>query len=229
MPLLLLTACSDGVGRRAALTESPLPATPTAAPTPTPSPTPTGEVTVDHAGTLRGDVDGDGRDDVVTIVEDGPRDDPTWRFGVRAALTSLGTRTAWAAEGAGGNDGQELTGLHDVDGDGRAEISVLLGTSASAGLYALVSVVGDRLVLVDNADLWAGRAEGLRGWGCADNRVYTTDARRDRGTITYYRLAEGRLAKTSSETVRWPAGSTPPEPFGDGVDCGEIRTHAQAS
>lgn len=222
LSLLLLTACSDGVAPHTALTESPVPVTTTASPVPSPT-----ELTVDYAGRLRGDVDGDGNDDVVTIVENGPRDGADWQFGVRAALSSLGTRTAW--EAAGGNDAQELTGLHDVNGDGRAEISVLLGTTASAGIYGLATLAGDELVLVVDDALWAGRAEGLRGWGCAHGRLYSTDARRDHGTIAYYELTGGRLVHERTETVRWRAGSAPPEPFGDGIGCGDIGTHAQAS
>jgi hypothetical protein len=188
----LVTGFSDGVAPRGL--------------EPAPSPSPTG-------GTA-GDVDGDGRPDTATVVESGPRGDPDWRFGVRVAMTTAGPRTAWATPGAGGNDGQSVEGYADVNADGRAEVVVQVGTTASAGLSQLVTLAGDRLVLVETYDLWAGLVEGGEGgWGCADGQLYTVVAGETGGTVTWFRLDGDRLVETGREEKEWAAGATRPSPF----------------
>jgi hypothetical protein len=92
------------------------------------------------------DVDGDGHADRAAVVESGPREAPDWRFGVRVTMSTLGEQTAWQDEGAGFNDGQELLGITDVNGDGHGEVVVQVGTSASERYVGIAEVVGDRLV-----------------------------------------------------------------------------------
>lgn len=210
---LLLVACADDVSPRGAPTTQPVTTPPATA-------EPSEYVRPER---VRADVDGDGTPDTATLVSEGVQADDTWRFGVRVVLSARGTRTAWEDYGVGGNDGQDLIGAGDVDGDGRAEVGVAVGTTVSATISELVTLAGDRLVLLRAPELWTGQQDGLRGWGCADGLLYVTVARRAEGTVTYYRLADGRFARVRAETVRWRAGETPPAPFGDRVDCGTMR------
>ena len=217
---LLLVACADEVPPRGA---PPAPTTPPVTTPPVTTPPATPDDDEADPGRVRADVDGDGTPDTASLVEEGVKADDTWRFGVRVVLSSLGARTAWEDHGVGANDGQSLIGAADVDGDGRSEVGVTAGTTASAAISELVTFAGDRLVLLRAPELWTGQQDGLRGWGCADGLLYVTVARRAEGTVTYYRLAGGRFARVRAETVRWRAGETPPAPFGDRVDCGTMR------
>jgi hypothetical protein len=169
------------------------------------------------------DVDGDGRPEPVTMVESGPRGDPGWRYGVRAEMTTAGAQTAWAPAGSGGNPGRALAGSADVNADGRYEVAVRVGRTGAATLHALVTFDGSRLVLLD-LDLWTGRVnDEVNGWYCADGLLHTTEAGEREGARLTRRLAGDRFEfVVPRRTRQWPAGTTPPPPFGATLNCGDI-------
>ena len=200
---LLLAGCSTGY-RRAA------PATATATATAGPA------VTASPAGPASVDVDGDGRPDPVTIVEDGPRTSPAWRWGVRVALSSRGPRTLWS--GCCAMDGQELGPAGDVDGDGRAEVSGSDGATATTRGWFLATLSGDRLVRVTGPALATGLGEGGRevSWSCVPGGIVMTSVvfQGTAGTRTYYRLDGTRLVRVRTVHDRWGGGVARPPEYG---------------
>ncbi|HVF06025.1 MAG TPA: hypothetical protein VNA20_14385 [Frankiaceae bacterium] len=177
---------------------------------------------------LVADVDGDGAPDRVALVESGDRAADTWRFGVRVLLATGAERVAWYPPGEGFNDAQEVAGSADVDGDGAAEVAVLLGTTVSARHYGLVTLAGDRLTVVPGT-LQAERVPGrTRSWGCRDGRVHRLTVHREgdrfRGALRYYRLTAGRLVADGTATRTWSATRRPPPGYGGraAVRCGSV-------
>ena len=182
-------------------------------------------------GVRRGDVDGDGRADRVWIVRDRVRTayGREQRFGVRAVLSSVGTRTYWHPPGDGSNDWQSVVGFADVNGDGRQEVGVALGTSVASGYYELVTFAGGRLVGLRGSFHEAGLSDGEHGWGCAGGRVYDSVFRRTgatyRGTVRWSRMAGTRLVREETRTDTWRRGERRPREYGARIRCGRISRH----
>src|SRR4051812_10069144 len=145
---VLLAACSPGVApRRAGPAATTPPATspaPSPAPTPSASPTPrarTGPARVE--ATARGDVDGDGRTDFADLLQQARTGDlDTRRFGLRVRLATRRVLTYWYRWGYAGNEGQELAGIADVDGDGRGDVVLSPGASAIARSWVVWRLLG---------------------------------------------------------------------------------------
>lgn len=189
--------------------------------TPTASPAP---VAARH-----GDVDGDGRVDRVTLVEDGDRAAATWRWGVEAVLTSGRTVTAWRPEGAEANESQDVAGVFDVDRDGRAEVVVRAGATASSTGYLLLTLLGTDLRWVEGADgepffleIGGDPNVAMHLWGCADLddspgwEVFTLS-----NTLDGHRRAEERVVHALRH-ARLVELRTESGPFA-GDDVGGIR------
>jgi hypothetical protein len=227
---LLMTAlagCSGG-GRAAppATAASTPAASPATTPPTTPTPTPTPGPVVAAGDPVSGDVDGDGRPDVVRLVTDSaPQDSPAWRFGVRVSMTRLGTQTVWYGYGEDANEAQQLGRVADVDRDGDGEVLLSPGGSAYGRGWDLLAVVAGRLVRVTGATLTTEqRPDGLSGWGCARELVYAAVARLDggtyRGTRDYYRLHGATLVRVERHTDTWWQGRTArPEYAADATGC----------
>jgi hypothetical protein len=193
--LAAVAACSPG--HRAAAPTTPAPTTaPTTAPAPTIAP----------PAEPAGDVDGDGRLDAVTIVESGGRESAAWRWGVRVALSRLGTQTVWRACCA--MDGQELGAVADLDGDGRAEVAASDGATATERGWFLLTLREGRLVVVRGPELSSGVT---RSWSCAEPGLVVTAAafQGTTGTRTYYRLSGGALVRTRVVHDRWTTARPP--------------------
>lgn len=198
--LVAVAACSPG--HRTAAPTTPAPATTEPMKAPAPSTAPPAEPS--------GDVDGDGRVDVVTIVESGSRESGGWRWGVRVALSRLGTQTVWRACCA--MDGQEIGAVADIDGDGRAEVAASDGATATARGWFLLTLRAGRLVVVRGPDLSSGLHDGAeRGWSCAEPGLVVTAAafQGTTGTRTYYRLSGGALVRTRVVHDRWTTTRPP--------------------
>jgi hypothetical protein len=197
--LVAVAACSPGhrAGAPAGLT-TPAPTAPTT-PAPTTAPAPAAA-----SPAPSGDVDGDGRPDAVTIVENGSRESDGWRWGVRVALSRLGTQTVWRACCA--MAGQEIGAVADVDGDGRAEVAASDGATATGRGWFLLTLRDRRLEAVRGPALWSGlRDDAESGWSCAEPGLVVTAAafHGTTGTRTYYRLSGGALVRTRVVHDRW--------------------------
>jgi hypothetical protein len=193
----------------------------------------------DVSGPAYGDVDGDREYDRIVLVEQGQRSMPNWRWGVRVESKSTGNQIAWRPEGELSNEGQRIAGVVDLDLDGRAEVVVNAGSSATSTGYLTLTVVGTKLVWLhlqgetDSYYLEAGEIAGTRGWGCADGRsdfpgreVYvvevTADGDRRLGTRTYYSLLHGALVKRGSTQASWGENESPPSGYEAGARCDSI-------
>jgi hypothetical protein len=206
---------------------------PTSPPVPQPSPSfPAGDP-------VTGDVDGNGIADTVRVVEStADRESPDWRWGVRVDFVGGpygGTSAfAWRPEGESGNEGQTITGLVDVDGNGAEDIVVSPGTTAYSIFDDVVTLVLGKLrfVTMPGGDLWSAEtgaeaAWPARGFDCVvvdeHPALATIDTTTRDGTVVAhretFRVADGRATSLGTETLRWPEGSPPPPGWTTG-SCG---------
>ncbi|HEU0130500.1 MAG TPA: hypothetical protein VFQ85_05855 [Mycobacteriales bacterium] len=249
-----LAACRPA-GPTAAPSSAPAPATTTATVTPTATattppvtlapaspPPPRADTPIGFGRTVTGDVDGDGRADSVRLVHNQyPQADRRWRWGVVAVLARGGPRYLWRQPGADSNEAQWLTGVTDMNGDGRAEIVASPGGWAQGSFHDVVVLTGGRLVRATAS----GRLVVFEtnkpdaapvGFGCAESvasspgrEVYRVQAVSEDGGRTYrltredYRLTGATLALVRTRTARWTAGTAKPAGFPAGLHCGSLR------
>ena len=180
-------------------------------------------VTAVHAlvrsGARDGDVDGDGRVDAVSFPALG-----TLR--IRYAAGSTDTVRFEAS----GQPGVKLLGIVDADRDGRAEVFVRTGGSASADFATVFRYVNGRLRLVtlDGSQARLGSGGSVRhaeSWGCGSpgKVIFRWSGESDdgvvyRGTVHSYGFQGTALRLTGSG----PLTVTPDQPAPTG--CGSVRT-----
>lgn len=233
--LLLAGAACGGNDPGPAASSAP----PTTAPVTTPAPTTTTSATAPPADATTGDMDGDRKPDRATIVESGTdRTASTWRWGLRVALTGGGSKTLWNDYGAESNEGQSITGFADLDEDGRLEVVVQPGSTATSAFQVFATLVDGELVWVtlggERFDVEESDSPELRGFGCAEvasgsagrelvvvTVAETADGRK--GTRVAYTLRRGALTRVGRDTATWAAAETPPPGYvidrcGLGVD-----------
>lgn len=179
--------------------------------------------------TARGDVDGDGRTDSADLLQQTRTGDlDTRRFGLRVRLATRRALTYWYRWGYAENEGQELAGIADVDGDGRGDVVLSPGASAIARSWVVWRLLGGRLVALRGADLVAGVYES---WGCTrdpQRRVWvaTSEPKGERdatGRVTYYRVSGTTLVRTARGPEQtWRVGGRAPAIFERGIDCGGL-------
>jgi hypothetical protein len=241
----LLTACHHAAPVAAPTTTAAAPTTPPPATlTPaTPSPTAAAPAPVGFGRTVTGDVDGDGRADSVRLVHNQyEQADPRWQWGVVAVLAHGGPVYLWNPPRADSNEAQWLTGVTDMNADGRAEIVVSPGGTAFSDFHDVVVYAGGRLVYATAPGPRRTFFETSRppaapaGFGCAETvasssgrEVYGVAARADADGRTYtltrtdYRLRDATFTVLRTRTARWTTGAPAPAGFGYGVRCGSLR------
>ncbi|HWL37893.1 MAG TPA: VCBS repeat-containing protein [Frankiaceae bacterium] len=233
--LLLASAACGGNDPTPAASSAP----PTTAPATTPAPTTTTSATAPPADATAGDMDGDRKPDTVTIVESGKdRTASTWRWGLRVALTGGGTKTLWNDYGVESQEGQSVTGFADLDEDGRLEVVVQAGSTATSAGQVIATLVDGELVWLtlrgERFTVEESEVPEERGFGCADvvpgspGRelvVITIDetATEHQGAREAYALRRGELTRVGRDTATWAAAETPPTGYvldrcGLGVD-----------
>jgi hypothetical protein len=164
------------------------------------------------------DVDGDGRQDTVTIPAPG-----TLRVRYGTGRVDTVSFDADAADG-------RLQGITDADRDGRDEVFVHVGTGAYTDQTSVFRYVDGRLRLVtlDGRQAWlVSGASVVHGnsWGCRPPAApieqwsgTSTDGTVYRGTLNSYRFSGAVLVQVASRPLTVD-GHTPP-PSG----CSEMRT-----
>ena len=172
------------------------------------------------------DVDGDGRNDVVRVVQDGiVNGAPAWGIEVRLAGT-----TASALWECCENDSIELGPIADLDGDGDLEISVSLGSTATSREWELLVLTRDResLETADGRVPFTGLTEnGLESWGCAERGgVVVTriplgpgGEPGTSGTREYFRLEGTSLVQTGEVNDTWGNGTPRPAEYDTAFWC----------
>ena len=230
LALTLLAGCSSSPADRASVqsTQPPVapssppgPAAATTAPGVQASPTPGVSLAprVRRIPALDGDVDGDGRPDVVRLAGSN----------VTVVLSGSG-RLVSAPTGADGPPTR--AGAVDVDRDGRSEIVLLVGHGASTASYALFRYDGRILARVDRASgplvlLVGGTVTHGDGFSCATNgrlvlrQATSTDGQAFHVTSTVLRLA-GAHAVVVSRSGYDGRQDDPRVRRAYAVDCGSV-------
>jgi len=195
--------------------------TPTTSASPTPAP-------VDER---HGDVDGDGVTDEASIVYEMS---PAQRWGIEVDLGPGAFVELW---GPGPSGHQDIAGVVDVNGDGRAEVIVETRFRTE---YIVATLVGRHLEWVhlpDGEPLRLRSADGSprRGWGCAEEdgrsegtELYTVEVTangpRHVGQRTVYSLDVSVAVELSALQDSWSPSIEPvPPAFLPGVVCGTFR------
>jgi hypothetical protein len=207
LTLLALVACSPGYQQARQAPPSSPAITVEATPSEEPEPSPAEE------SPPTGDVDGDGRAETVVLQRSPANSAGEWRWGVVA-----GRYAYWAGYGEDNNEGQQYGPVTDLDGDGRDEVLVSPGTTATAAGWIVLTLRGDRLVPVSGPELWTGLADGaVRTVACDGGGLVVLSAvfEGTAGTRTYYRLDGTRLVRTRTERDAWGNG-VPRPPAYDG-------------
>lgn len=202
------------------------------------SPTSTAPTTVTAIPAQDGDVDGDGKVDVVTLVTHASTTT------VNADLTKLGRQSVDVSlDGVPTGLPPEVMGVVDADGDGHAEIFVNEG-GADGFTAHLVQLVADRLVVVtadDGTPFTMAVASPLQfesTFRCLDvspqytgKEILSLDAGNDGvtsdGTITVFALTNGKakmVSQKQSKKISEPSLSDASRALlGGPVQCGSLK------
>ena len=169
---------------------------------------------------LDGDVDGDGKTDAVSTTTQAV----SVRLSASGRTVTAPVQAAWAAPA--------VSGVHDVDRDGRAEVFVKTGQGASTAFYTAYRFDGTSLRVLQlrgqSASLGAGgSATHGDGFRCTqDGRLVVTQALSSDGSSYTVTAATYRLDTTElvllSKTRKVVVGSDPSVNAAYAVDCGTV-------
>ena len=190
-------------------------------PAPAPSPSPAPSASAGPATAAPGDVDGDGQADTVTVTSTAVNVALSGGGSVAAVLTATDVPQV------------AVSGLHDVDGDGRAEVFVETARGASTSFVQIYRYDGTQLAEVtqDGERVLLGIGGSVthgEGFSCpGDGTLVVRRAQTLNGTaytirVRTYRLTGHSLTLVDETTATATSMDDPRVGAAFQVDCGSV-------